>query len=589
MVSLSLLSLIAGLAIAAPEAQHCRCRPHEECWPSHQEWSNLNDTIHGNLVAVRPVASVCHGSEFDESACKAVTDQWHDSRWRAAQPGAVQWENWESWAEHDQTCYIESRNDTKCGQGRVSLYSAKVQTAEDIQKAVNFARTNNLRLAIRNSGHDYIGRSTAPESLQIFTNGMKDITFVDDFMPAGAPKGKNEGHAVTIAAGVDLAELYQAAGEKKRTVQGGASHTVGAAGGYIQAGGHSPFGTRGGMASDNALEFQVVTASGTLVIANEYQNTDLFWALRGGGGGTFGVVVNVTVRTLPEVPVVVSSLNITTSLGDDQFWDAVSEYHGALPELNDAGGSGFYFGYPIWPANATTEVSAMTSFLLFAGHTNTSAVDKLYAPLRSKLHKLTGVTVQYDTFALPSVNSTLQRKWGGEGGDSTGGVAAIISRLYSNDLLKSKNGPDRLVKAWRRLRYDSGDSFRGHAVGGGAVTTNAKKIDSAVNPAWRKAITHLVISRAWKTNATVESQHAMIKNATDVEIPLIRSVEGEDQMGAYGNEAHPYEPGFQQSFWGHNYPRLYQIKQKWDPEGLFIARIGVGSEDWDDAGLCLKK
>lgn len=257
---LSLYSLLAILAIAAAETGHCRCRPHEDCWPADREWSSLNDTIQGNLVAVRPVASVCHGPEFDVATCKFVKEQWHDSVWRAAQPGAVQWENWEAWAEQNQTCYIESTKDEQCGQGRISLYSAKVQTAEHIQQAVIFAQTHNLRLAIRNSGHDYIGRSTAPESLQIFTNGMKNITFVDDFVPTGAPPGASEGHAVTMAAGVDLAELYQAVGEKNRTVQGGASHTVGAAGGYIQAGGHSPFGTRGGMASDNALEFEVVAA-----------------------------------------------------------------------------------------------------------------------------------------------------------------------------------------------------------------------------------------------------------------------------------------------------------------------------------------
>ncbi|KAJ5336689.1 hypothetical protein MYU51_005755 [Penicillium brevicompactum] len=589
MVRLFSITLFASLVIAAPETGRCRCRPHNDCWPAQQEWSSLNDTIQGNLVAVRPVASVCHWTEFDEAACKATTEQWHDSLWRAAQPGAVQWENWESWAEHNQTCYIESPMNTICGQGRVSLYSAKVQTAEQIQQAVAFAQTHNLRLAIRNSGHDYIGRSTAPESLQIFTNGMKDIKFVDNFVPTGAPGGKGEGHAVTYAAGVNLAELYQAAGDKKRTIQGGASHTVGAAGGYIQAGGHSPFGTRGGMASDNALEFEVVTADGKLVIANDYQNSDLFWALRGGGGGTFGVVVNVTVRTLPETPVLVTNLNFTTALGDEQFWEAVSEYHAALPALNDAGGSGYYFGYPIMSVNSTNTVSVMTSFMWFAGYTNTTAADKLLEPLHSALRKLPGVKVHHSKILMPSVDSVLEKKWSGDGGDATGGVAALISRLYSRDLLASKDGPGRLVKAWRSLRYGPGDSFRGHVVGGGAVAANGKKIDSAINPAWRKTITHLVISRAWGANATVEHQHAMIKNATDVEIPLIRSVEGEDQMGSYGNEAHPYEPGFQQSFWGDNYPRLYQIKQKWDPKGLFIARIGVGSEDWDDAGLCLKK
>ena len=310
--------------------------------------------------------------------------------------------------------------------------------------------------------------------------------------------------------------------------------------------------------------------------------------MRGGGGGTFGVVVNVTVRTHPEAPVVVVNMNITTALGDSHFWDAVSEFHGALPSLNDAGGSGYYFGYPILPINETTEVSGMTSFLLFPEKSNTTAVDKLFAPLRSKLEKLSGVSLQYTSVPMPSVNSTLQGKWAGTGGDSTGLVATIISRLYSKDLLTSKDGPSRLVNAWRGLRYGPGDSFRGHIVAGGAVAANGEKIDSAVNPAWRKTITHLVISRGWTANATIEHQHAMIKNATDVEIPLIRSVEGEEKMGAYANEAHPYEPGFQRSFWGDNYPRLYAIKQKWDPKGRFIARRAVGSEDWDEAGLCLK-
>jgi hypothetical protein len=60
-------------------------------------------------------------------------------------------------------------------------------------------------------------------------------------------------------------------------------------------------------------------------------------------------------------------------------------------------------------------------------------------------------------------------------------------------------------------------------------------------------------------------------------------------MGAYLNEANAYEKDFQSSFWGDNYNRLYKIKQKWDPTGLFITRSGVGSEDWDTEGLCRVK
>jgi hypothetical protein len=255
--------LLSAAAIVVPEPQHssCRCRPHENCWPTQQQWSTLNSTIQGNLVAVRPVASVCHAMEYDAKACNATTELWTNSVWRSAQPGAGQWENWEAWPEHHETCYIESPRDSKCGQGRISLYSAKVQTKFQVQKAVLFAKSHNLRLAIKNTGHDFLGRSTAPESLQILTHEMKDIKVVEDFSPKGAPNRRSEGPAVTMSAGVQLPELYLAVAKHNRTVIAGSSHTVGAAGGYIQGGGHSPFGAWKGLASDNALEFEVVTAS----------------------------------------------------------------------------------------------------------------------------------------------------------------------------------------------------------------------------------------------------------------------------------------------------------------------------------------
>ncbi|KAK5800115.1 hypothetical protein VI817_002327 [Penicillium citrinum] len=524
------------------------------------------------------------------TACNATTDLWTDSVWRSAQPGAVQNQMWEAWPEHHESCYIESPRNSKCAQGRISLYSVKAQTTSHIQQAVRFAKSNNLRLAIKNTGHDFLGRSTAPESLQILTHEMKSIKVVDNFTPKGAPLGKSEGHAVTMAAGVQLPELYLAVAEHNRTVVGGSSHTVGAAGGYIQGGGHSPFGAWKGLGSDNALEFEVVTAEGTVVVANSYQNSDLFWALRGGGGGTFGIVTSVTVRTHPEAPVIAYNLNITTSGNNPRFWNAFSAFHAALPSLNDAGGSGYYFGIPNLPYGQNTTVSALTSLLLFPQKTDVKEIIELYEPLAKRLRQINGIKIEAAPIALPSVNSTIfEILLSGSDADSTGGVSALLaSRLYSKDLMLSENGPDRLAKAWKSIGWSPFSSFIGHVVAGPAVAAN-KNIHSAVNPAWRKTVSHLLFSRSWEANATLAQQSAIIKNMTEVEIPILRSVEGEDQMGAYLNEANPYEPGFQKSFWGANYPRLYEIKQKWDPEGLFISRKGVGSEDWDDAGMCKLK
>lgn len=249
--------LFASFASAA-SSTHCRCTPQDTCWPSDQDWKSLNSLINGNLFPVRPVASVCYGSEFDATACKEVTNKWTESIWRATEPGAVQWKNWEAWSTRHESCDLGMSPNATCGQGRISLYSARVKSVQDIQQAVRFASEKNLRLAIKASGHDFLGRSSAPESLQILTHDMKHISVVEDFRPAGAPR--EEGPAVIIGAGVYLPELYDAVAKYNRTVIVGASHTVCAAGGYIQGGGHSPFGAWKGLGSDNALEFEVVTA-----------------------------------------------------------------------------------------------------------------------------------------------------------------------------------------------------------------------------------------------------------------------------------------------------------------------------------------
>jgi FAD/FMN-containing dehydrogenase len=177
--------------------------------------------------------------------------------------GALQWENWEAWPEQNQQCYVESPQSVPCGQGRVSLYSAEAETAEHIQAAVNFAVQYNVKIAIKNSGHDFLGRSSAPYSLQISTYKMKNITVVNNFVPSvpsgiTAPSGVR---AVTLAAGVQEHDLYTYLATQGVMVVGGSANTVGIAGGFIQGGGHSIMGWIAGMASDNALEFTVVTAN----------------------------------------------------------------------------------------------------------------------------------------------------------------------------------------------------------------------------------------------------------------------------------------------------------------------------------------
>lgn len=103
-----------------------------------------------------------------------------------------------------------------------------------------------------------------------------------------------------------------------------------------------------GMAADNVLEFTVVLlTTGEVVKANACTNPDLFWALRGGGGGTFGIVTSATIRTFPSVQnVVVGRLEINAvdpTANVTPWKNANAYFHSQLGKVSDAGIAGYYF------------------------------------------------------------------------------------------------------------------------------------------------------------------------------------------------------------------------------------------------------
>lgn len=259
-----LLAALSGLLLSwsslfQAESPICRCRPWEACWPSETEWTSLNRSIDGNLVRLRPVGYVCHDPTFDPAACAEVRNQALDSGWRASQPGALQDWLWEGGYTKNETCSVGPPSEMPCAQGRISLYSAMVKSPQHIQAAVTFAKIHNIRLVIKNTGHDGSGRSSTPNSLQIHTHLLNDIEYHANFQVNGS--GTLSGPAVTIGAGVMHGDLYAKGVQNGFSVVGGECPTVGAAGGFLTGGGVSSFlSFKRGLAVDNALEFQVITA-----------------------------------------------------------------------------------------------------------------------------------------------------------------------------------------------------------------------------------------------------------------------------------------------------------------------------------------
>ncbi|CAG8593801.1 10434_t:CDS:2, partial [Ambispora gerdemannii] len=155
-----------------------------------------------------------------------------------------------------------------------------------IQALVLCANAFQRKPVPRNGGHSYESFSSRNNSIVIDISNMVDVT-IDEV----AKKA-------TVGAGIRLGPLYLQLGRKNFTFIAGTCPTVGLTG-IIAAGGFGPQSRKYGVSGDLALSVQVVTADGSLLIANSSQNSDLFWALRGGGGGSYGIVTQWTLSLIP--------------------------------------------------------------------------------------------------------------------------------------------------------------------------------------------------------------------------------------------------------------------------------------------------
>jgi FAD/FMN-containing dehydrogenase len=174
---------------------------------------------------------------------------------------------------------------------------ARCTGAADVQQAVNFAREHNLLTAVRAGGHSYSGKSSCNGGLMI------------DLQPMQGVRVDPETRRAYLESGSLLGQLdHECAAFKLATTAGTVSHT--GAAGLTLGGGLGRLGRRFGLACDNAVSFDIVTADGRFVRANDKENPDLYWGLRG-GGGNFGVVTAIEYRLHDMDPVI---------LGGDIVW-----------------------------------------------------------------------------------------------------------------------------------------------------------------------------------------------------------------------------------------------------------------------------
>ncbi|KAF7312068.1 FAD-binding domain-containing protein [Mycena indigotica] len=530
----------------------------------------------GRLVNVVPSAKYC--------ADVGCTDaQWASATFRGTIPGAMCQPNWEQGYDFDPPSLC-LRNDTTCGQGNVPLYSVEAEIVDDA--AVRFASKYDLRLVVKSSGHDNLGRSTAPNSLLLRVTKFKQITLVNDFVVAG----ERLGPAVTFGSGVYARELYAHTKLQGRIAVAGSASTVAPGGGQIQGGGHSALSPALGLVSDNALglilslhhaafnimkEFSVVDAAGDLLQVNSASHPDLFYALRGGGAGSWGVLISTTVRTYPTFNATFTS--ITLSALNNAIVSQLASLHASHIFDWDSVNAGQYF-YILKDTNDATNPDAPSAFLLLTYMANTTLEQSsaLLDPFIDASLAIPGVSLADHRTRHADINEILAAA------DDTVAVNLYMGSRFVPEALY-RDSPEKVGVVYKQLLDNGTTAILGHIVAGGQVSRNAH-INSAVHPGWRTAKTHILLVNRFEDSTSLDEIRSIRERFQQAQLPVLEQLSGHD-AGSYSNEA-DIEPAFQTTFFGPNYARLSAIKGKYDPNDLFIVAAGVGSERWDQWGIC---
>src|SRR5260370_3894411 len=163
------------------------------------------------------------------------------------------------------------------------------ESARDVQEAVRAVRAYGLPLSVRGGGHDWAGRALRDHGLVVDLSRMRQVD-VDV-----------RGRVATVAGGALAGDVIAAAGPHGLAAVTGVAGTVGLAG-LLTGGGYGPLLPRFGLALDSLLGAETVLADGQIVFVDSSQNSELFWAIRG-GGGNFGGATSLLVRLHPIVEV----------------------------------------------------------------------------------------------------------------------------------------------------------------------------------------------------------------------------------------------------------------------------------------------
>ena len=560
-----------------------RVRPGDAAWPTPATWEALKHQVGGRLLKLQsPFAA-----DAPAAARAEALSELKNPFFIGDQAALTQTSGWaDAWIS------------------RPSAYAVAAETAGDVAAAVNFAREHRLRLVVKGGGHSYQGTSAAADSLLVWTRRMNQVQLHDAFVPTGCDVVPQP--AVSIGAGAMWIDAYTAVTTRAgRYVQGGGCTTVGVAG-LVQSGGFGSFSKRWGTAAANLLEAEVVTADGKIRIVNAANDPELFWGLKGGGGGSLAVVTRVTLRTFELPEFFGGAFGRIKASSPTAFRALLAE---AMRFYRDA------LFNPHWGEKMSLhDGDALAISMVFQGLTRTEA-EAAWAPFVAWVKaraeysfveplKVMAIPAQHfwdpEFFRqhAPGLMIADNRAgspdhhvlWAGDQGQVGWFIHAYQSAWLPATLL-APHAQARLTDAlftaaqqWDvELHFNKG-------LAGGSPDSIERARDTATHPDVLGAFALAIIAGgegpAYPGLHPASPDLAKARrdaSGVDRAMTALRAVA--PNAGSYVSESDFFLRNWQRGFWGSHYKRLAQAKHRYDPEGLFVVHHGVGSEAWSSDGF----
>jgi FAD/FMN-containing dehydrogenase len=418
-------------------------------------------------------------------------------------------------------------------------------TPADVSLCLGFAQQNGVSISVRSGGHSLGGYSLG-RGLVVDVSRMNSISL--------------SGGSVQVGAGAENVDVLDALAPSGLALVGGACPTVGA-GGFVQGGGLGFLSRSYGMACDQLTAVQLVTASGRQLTASATQNTDLFWALRGGGGGNFGVVTGYTFTAAPLSMVSINNLvfdpaNTVDMLDGFQNWlvDAPWTIGGAaVVALNDAAA-----GNPVSPTillvstgSATELASEVNRLLTYTGAAVAQNPATMpYQALMTNIYGC-GSLSELQCHLVTAPSGQLPRT----------AYARERSRLFSEPVSRAMWTAALSVFDSNRM---TGQTHELQVISmGGAVGDRARTDTAFVH---RDSLFTAVFSGVVQGSSASSVAAGTAQAFVDAGFNAIDPYSNGE---TYQNFIDPQLSGWRSAYYAENYSRLASVKQSYDPNGVF--------------------